>query len=191
VRRHLDDARAKGASVLAGGTLRPDIGPYVLEPTVLTDVSPDMELFSDETFGPVVAITRVRDADEAVERANDSRYGLSFSIWTADTARAREIATRLQAGTVNVNDPYAAGWASMDAPMGGMKDSGLGRRHGASGILKYTESQTVAVQRLAPLMVPPFLSADRYAELVTRMARVLAAVPGRWWRPTLGRRARR
>ena len=109
-----------------------------------------MTLHRDETFGPVAAVARFRDTDEVIARANDSEYGLNFSLWTRDTERGRALATRLRAGTVNVNEGYAAAWASVDAPMGGMKASGLGRRHGADGILKYTESQTVAVQRAAP-----------------------------------------
>ena len=78
-------------------------------------------------------MSRFSDTDEVVARANDSDYGLNFSLWTRDTARGRALATRLRAGTVNVNEGYAAAWASVDAPMGGMKASGLGRRHGADG----------------------------------------------------------
>jgi len=148
--RHVDEAVAKGARVLVGGTARPDLGPLFYEPTVLEGVTDDMELARDETFGPVVAVTRVKDVDEAVERANDSRYGLNASVWST-AEHGAEVATRIQAGTVNVNEGYAAAWGSHDAPMGGMKDSGIGRRHGREGILKYTEAQTIAVQRGIPV----------------------------------------
>jgi succinate-semialdehyde dehydrogenase/glutarate-semialdehyde dehydrogenase len=151
VREHVEDAVSKGATVLAGGRARPDLGPYFHEPTLLGDVREGMTLFADETFGPVVAVSRFRSEDEAVELANAGRFGLNFSVWSRDVDRGRRLATRLQAGTVNVNEGYIAAWGSTDAPMGGMKDSGVGRRHGADGIRKYTESQTVAVQRLFPI----------------------------------------
>ena len=177
VSRHVDDAVAKGARVLAGGKARPDLGPLFYEPTVLEGVTDEMVLCRDETFGPVVALTRVADADEAVERANDTCYGLNASIWTT-ARRGAEIAPRIQAGTVNVNEGYAAAWASLDAPMGGMKDSGVGRRHGREGILKYTEAQTVAVQRVMPLgPLPPGIAPDRYAAVMTGALKVLKRVP--------------
>ncbi|MBK9178394.1 MAG: succinate-semialdehyde dehydrogenase (NADP(+)) [Acidimicrobiales bacterium] len=175
---HVADAVGKGAHVLVGGRARPDLGPYFYEPTLLTDVTPRMELFEEETFGPVAAVTKVSSAEEAIERANASRYGLNFSIWTRDTRRGRRLATRLQAGTVNVNEGYAATWASVDAPMGGFKDSGIGRRHGAEGILKYTEAQTVAVQRLLPIAAPPQVDGARFAWLATRALRAARRVPG-------------
>lgn len=178
VEHHVDDAVAKGAQVLVGGRARSDLGPYFYEPTLLTGVAPEMELFEEETFGPVAAMTKVASAEEAIERANASRYGLNFSIWTRDTRRGRRLATRLQAGTVNVNEGYAAAWASVDAPMGGFKDSGIGRRHGAQGILKYTEAQTVAVQRLAPIAAPPQVDGARFAWLATQALRAVRRVPG-------------
>lgn len=178
VARHVDDAVSKGAKVLAGGRPRPDLGKLFYEPTVLEGVSDDMALARDETFGPVVALYRVRDVDEAVERANDSCYGLNASIWTAPS-RGAQVATRIQAGTVNVNEGYAAAWASHDAPMGGMKDSGVGRRHGREGILKYTESQTVAVQRGLPVGPIPHMPVDKYARLMTTSLRALKRVPFR------------
>ena len=84
VTAHVEDAGAKGATVLAGGRPRPDLGPYFYEPTVLADVTPEMDLYRDETFGPVVAVYRVADDDEAIEQANDTAYGLNASIWTRD-----------------------------------------------------------------------------------------------------------
>jgi succinate-semialdehyde dehydrogenase/glutarate-semialdehyde dehydrogenase len=176
--RHVDDAVSNGAKVLAGGRARPDLGPLFYEPTVLEGVTDQMALAREETFGPAVALYRVRDVEEAIERANDTCYGLNASIWSTPS-RGAQVATRIQAGTVNVNEGYAAAWASHDSPMGGMKDSGAGRRHGREGILKYTESQTVAVQRGVPVGPIPGMPNNRYARLMTASLKALKKVPFR------------
>ena len=177
VRAYVDDAVGKGAEVLAGGRARPDLGPYFYEPTLLTGVTEDMALCRDEVFGPVAAVYRCSSVDEMVARANDSDRGLNASVWTRDVELGREVAGRIHAGTVNVNDAYAAAWTSA-APMGGWKESGIGRRHGREGLLKYTEAQTVATQRLFNIGPPPFLSNERYAALTFRAARILRHMPG-------------
>ncbi len=148
VREHVEDAVAKGATVLAGGKARPDIGPLYFEPTVLADVTREMRACIQETFGPVVSVYKVQNDEEAIDRANDTEYGLNASVLTRDTRHGRRVAAKLRAGTVNVNEGYASAWGTTSAPMGGMGASGIGRRHGTEGLLKYTESQTVAVQRL-------------------------------------------
>ena len=178
VERHVQDALAKGATVLAGGRRRPDLGPYFYEPTILTDVDDTMEVYAHETFGPLVSLYRVADEEEAIARANDSEYGLNFSVWTSDEEHGRAVAARLEAGTVNVNDAYAAAWGSIDAPMGGMKASGLGRRHGEHGILKYTESQTIAVERGIPVGVPDGVKPGLYARAATLALKGLKNLPG-------------
>ncbi len=176
-RRHVEDAVSKGAKVLTGGNHRPDLGPYFFEPTVLTGVTPSMECYAEETFGPVVSVYTFRTDDEAVELANDTRYGLNASVWSRSPRRGREVASRLKAGTVNVNEAYAAAWGSIDAPMGGMGDSGLGRRHGAHGLLKYTEPQTIARQRLMNLAPPISSLGDKgFAEVMTTALRVMKKV---------------
>ena len=178
VTEHVPDAVAKGATVLTGGRPRPDLGPCFYEPTLLTDVTDEMTLFAEETFGPVVAVYRFESIHEAVERANASPYGLNASVWTQDPELGHRIATRLQVGTVNVNEAYAAAWASVDAPMGGFKDSGLGRRHGAEGILKYTEPQTVAIQRGLPLAAPAGMPDEVFSRAMSTTLKALKRVPG-------------
>lgn len=161
VAEHVTDAVAHGATVLTGGRARPDLGPFFYEPTILTDVGDPMLVHREETFGPVLSVYPVASMTEAISAANDSRYGLNASVWSA--RHGAEVATRLRTGTVNINDGYAPAFGSHHAPMGGMGDSGLGRRHGAVGLLKYTESQTVADQRLLPLAPPPGVTNQTYA----------------------------
>lgn len=177
VMAHVTDAVEKGAVVRTGGQPRPEIGPYFFEPTILTGVTPEMKAFGDETFGPVVAVYPVDSAEEAVARANATRYGLNASIWTEDVALGTRLARRIQAGTVNVNDIYAATWGSVDAPMGGFKESGLGRRHGREGILKYTESQTISVQRGVSLSPPPGLDRGRLADWLGPALKLWRRIP--------------
>lgn len=173
VTEHVDDARTRGATVLAGGRPRPDIGPYVYEPTVLTDVTPEMTCRDTETFGPVVSIYRVASDEDAIALANDTEYGLNAAVMTGSVKRGRRIAARLRAGTVNINEAYAAAWASMGAPMGGMKASGVGRRHGREGIIKYTEIQNVTAQYVLGFGAPPGVSDELYAETLARSLQVM------------------
>jgi succinate-semialdehyde dehydrogenase/glutarate-semialdehyde dehydrogenase len=178
VQRHVEDAIARGATLLTGGKPRPDVGPLFFEPTILTDVDETMMLCRSETFGPVVTIYGFDSLDEAIDMANESAFGLNFSVWTKDARAGVKTASRLQAGTVGVNDGYSATWSTYDAPMGGMKASGHGRRHGAVGLLKYTESQTVAVQRLIPNFAPPGdMSYDRYQRLTTWLLKLVKRMP--------------
>ena len=144
VTKHVDDAVAKGATVLAGGRARPDLGPFFFEPTVLTGVTEAMDCYADETFGPVVAITVVDGEAEAITAANDSEFGLNASVFTRSRARGRRVADLLDAGSVNINEGYRASFSSIDAPMGGMKRSGMGRRNATEGLLRFVEPRTVA-----------------------------------------------
>jgi acyl-CoA reductase-like NAD-dependent aldehyde dehydrogenase len=136
-----------GAQVLCGGNARPDLGPNFFEPTVITGVNNSMQLFQDETFGPIMAIQVVRDAEEALAKANDTEFALSASVWTSDVGRGEELAKRLRAGTVMVNDAISA-FAIAEAPHGGCGLSGWGRTHGKSGLMEMVNIKYVDVDRL-------------------------------------------
>ncbi|MER7401921.1 succinic semialdehyde dehydrogenase [Streptomyces sp. NPDC000070] len=175
VTRHVEEAVAKGAKVVAGGVARPDIGPYFFEPTILDGVGTDMSVCAEETFGPVVSVYRFKNEDEAIERVNATAYGLNSSVWTRNGRRGHEVAARLRTGTVNINEGYAPAYGSVQSPMGGMKESGLGRRHGSEGILKYTEAQTVAHQRVLPMAPALGMDDEKYARFMSRSLRLMKA----------------
>ncbi|MEV6304479.1 succinic semialdehyde dehydrogenase [Actinoplanes sp. NPDC051861] len=173
VEAHVRDAVAKGATVLAGGRARPDIGPYAYQPTVLADVTEDMDVCLGETFGPVIALHRVNGDAAAIAAANLGRHGLSASIFSANTGEAEAMARRIRAGAVNINDGAGLAIGTVEAPMGGRGDSGLGRRHGAEGIRRFTDAQTVAVSRLGPVGPPPGARAESFVTLGNRQLRLL------------------
>jgi succinate-semialdehyde dehydrogenase/glutarate-semialdehyde dehydrogenase len=173
VTAHVEDAVARGARVLTGGRARPDLGPFFYEPTILEGVTPGMTCFGNETFGPVVSAYRFHEEGEAVARANDGDYGLNASIYSRDGRRARAIARRIQCGSVNINEGFAASFGSIEAPMGGMRRSGLGRRQGSEGALRFTDAQSVATQRIIPI-APRFGVSDKtFGTLMSASLRVM------------------
>jgi succinate-semialdehyde dehydrogenase/glutarate-semialdehyde dehydrogenase len=178
VESHVGDAVAKGATVLSGGRPRPEIGPFVYEPTLLGGVTPSMTLFAEETFGPVAAVYRVDGDDEAIARANDTAYGLTSSVWCRDIERATRIARRLEAGAVNINEAYAAAWGSVDSPSSGWKESGPGHRHGKAALDVVTRTKTIARQRGVPLGPARQSSAERYARVLTVLLKLVRRLPG-------------
>ncbi|WP_406281800.1 succinic semialdehyde dehydrogenase [Nocardia sp. NBC_00881] len=177
--KHVADATSKGAKVLTGGKARPDLGPLFFEPTVLVEVTDEMECGRNETFGPLVSIYPVDSVTEAVRLANDSDYGLNASVWAASKSDGERIAGQLRAGTVCVDEGYAPAWGTTAAPMGGMGISGVGRRHGPDGLLKFTEPQTVVVTRFLNLDPPKLFPHDKWHPLLMTIARNLRHLPGR------------
>jgi acyl-CoA reductase-like NAD-dependent aldehyde dehydrogenase len=153
---HVRDAVDKGATVLTGGHAKTGPGRFY-EPTVLVGVNHDMRIMREETFGPTLPIMKVRDAEEGIRLANDSEFGLQASVWTKDVERGEQLARRVEAGVVCVNDAQI-NYTALNLPMGGWKASGLGSRHGANGIRKYCKVQSLLVTRRAlkrePFMFP-------------------------------------
>ncbi len=146
VERHVEEAKARGAQALVGGRRNPALKGLFYEPTVMTGVSDDMALMREETFGPVLPIVRVRDIEEAIARANDTSYGLGANVWTRNAARGREIAMRIDSGSVCINDMTMT-YGATEAPFGGRKDSGVGQVNGQLGPRGYAYAQPILTDR--------------------------------------------
>jgi succinate-semialdehyde dehydrogenase/glutarate-semialdehyde dehydrogenase len=181
VRAHLRDAIDKGARVVVGGVEPPDgERDAFVRPTLLVDVDASMELEREETFGPVVSLVKVHDADEAVRLANDSDLGLNASVWAGSRRAALEVARRLEVGTVNVNSSLLI-YNSYDVPMGGIRRSGIGRRHGAAGIQRYCRQLSIVdgFQRGGGYeLLLRSMDSPRRARLLLRVVALWRRVPG-------------
>jgi acyl-CoA reductase-like NAD-dependent aldehyde dehydrogenase len=140
--QQIADAIARGGRVVTGGARRSDLPGQFFAPTLIADAMPEMAVMREETFGPVLPVMKVRDAEAALRAANDSPMGLSGSIWSADTERARSLARRLQAGSVCVNDALV-NYFIVEAPLGGVKASGIGFRHGPEGLRQFCRVETI------------------------------------------------
>jgi succinate-semialdehyde dehydrogenase/glutarate-semialdehyde dehydrogenase len=150
INSQVQEAVTQGARVVVGGHTAEDKGGRFYVPTLITDVTPDMRVVKDETFGPVIAVVPVDGEEEALKLANASSYGLTGSVWTRNRARGVALARRMQVGTASVNDHLMS--ASVpNMPWGGVKDSGFGRTRGREGLLEMTTSQSLSIERLAPL----------------------------------------
>lgn len=154
---HVRDAVEKGARVLVGGGRNPDLEGLYFQPTVLTDVTHDMKIMREETFGPVVAIMKVGSEDEAIRLANDSPYGLNGNVWTTDPARGLELAARIETGAASVND-MALSYGVNEVPFGGVKDSGIGMVNGPEGLRGYCHAMPIIVHRFGsgPVSAYPY-----------------------------------
>ncbi len=163
VETHLAEAVEGGARILAGGH-RADPASNVLHPTVVVGVDGEHALLRQETFGPILPVVPVADEEEAVRRANDTPYGLSASVWTGDRGRGMEVACRLRAGSVSVNDALSH-YAVPSLPFGGLGESGFGRSHGLDGLREMTRTRSVLVDRANLKKEPWWYPYDRATEV--------------------------
>jgi len=143
VEDHIKDAEEKGVKVLTGGK-HPDGKGYFFPPTVLTNVTDDMKVMKDETFGPVIPIESFDTVEEAIKKANDTKFGLTSSVWTKDLEKGKEIAGKLVAGTTSIN---ASNVYKLGAPWGGAKQSGLGRMHTVEGVREFTNIRHLMIKK--------------------------------------------
>lgn len=154
---HVSEALQRGATAEVGGRRNPDLKGLYFQPTVLTNVTQEMKVMNDETFGPVISIMKVKDEEEAVHLANDSRYGLNGNVWTSDKEKGIRIAASLETGAASVND-MAMSYGVNEVPFGGVKESGIGVVNGPEGIRGYCHAMPIVVERFAkgPLASYPY-----------------------------------
>lgn len=169
----IDRARSEGARIVTGGRVMSELGANFYAPTVLTDLPLGAEILHREVFGPVIALVGYESLDEAVELANATEFGLNASV-VGNPKQALAIASRLMAGSVNINEGYRATMASVAAPMGGMKQSGMGRRSGPGGLLRFTETRTIGIANKSPIGLPNRAKEfKRMAPIMTTLVRLM------------------
>ncbi len=183
IESHMQDALDKGATVLVGGRRNPNLEGFYYEPTVIVDCTHDMDIIAEETFGPIVAIIRVKDEQEAIRMANDTRFGLGGNVWTKDSRRGARLAAQLKTGSGCVNDMTMT-FGVPEAPFGGRKESGVSQVNGKKGLQNYCHAMPIIVDRLggrqAPKMYPytkeSFVSMQKTLNFLwgTRIGRWLA-----------------
>lgn len=179
IEAHVQDAVAKGATLVSGGKRRPDVGPLFYEPTILTGVTPEMAIFHEETFGPVLSVYKVDSQEEALRLANDSDYGLNGGVWSRNLRRGEKLAEQVEAGTVCVNDT-TLGFVAFDAPMGGVKWSGFGRRHGPDDIYRFTQQQSIVTNKLKRTLgsgETPLATSQRWVNFMTLLMKIWRRFP--------------
>jgi acyl-CoA reductase-like NAD-dependent aldehyde dehydrogenase len=177
VERHVRDAVEQGARVLAGGRRNPAFAGPFFEPTVLVDVTHDMTIMTEETFGPVLPIMRVRDEAEALRLANDSLYGLNANVWTRNKHKGAELARALESGNVVVNDCMVS-YGITESPFGGVKQSGIGQVNGEIGLKSYCHAQSIVMDRFGAKTEPMwFPYSGRKLKTVRRMMRIVWGTP--------------
>ena len=150
---HVNDAIAKGATVLAGGKRNPAFEGLYFEPTVMTEVTHEMKIMKDETFGPVICIMKVSSEDEALSLANQSHYGLNGNVWTKDLVKGKKIAQSIETGACSVND-MAMSYGVNEVPFGGVKNSGLGVVNGKEGLLGYAHAMPIIIGKKSASAYP-------------------------------------
>ncbi|MBK7977046.1 MAG: aldehyde dehydrogenase family protein [Deltaproteobacteria bacterium] len=176
VERLVNDAVAKGAKALVGGKRASHGGGRYFQPTVLSGVTPDMAIFQEETFGPVLALVRVKDEEDAIRVANATEFGLSSAVFSKDHARAERIGERLVAGSTNIND-FGLHYMAQALPFGGVKASGFGRLNGREGLRACTNPKAVLTDRF-PIHIPPKMYPIRRGDYA-RLRGVLGLLYGR------------
>ncbi|MBW2269673.1 MAG: aldehyde dehydrogenase family protein [Deltaproteobacteria bacterium] len=181
IEAHVADALQRGATLLTGGRRNPNEAGFYYEPTILTNVSHEMRVMRDETFGPLLPIMRVPDEAAALRYANDSRYGLNANVWTRNKHKGAEMARAIESGCVVVNDCMVT-YAVTEAPFGGVKESGIGRVNGEMGLRGYCHAQSIVIDRFggrSELFWYPYTR--RKLGMMKRMLRLMWGTSlGRW-----------
>jgi succinate-semialdehyde dehydrogenase/glutarate-semialdehyde dehydrogenase len=181
IERHVDDARARGATIHMGGARNPELRGLYYQPTVMTNVDNDMVIMKEETFGPILCIQKVRDEAEAIRLANDSEYGLNGNVWTRDKERGLELALEIDTGACSVND-MAVSYGIPAAPFGGRKNSGVGQVNGKKGLRGYCHEMPVVIEKWGGKMPNAYPYSVKTAEGMLKFMQILwVKTPiGRW-----------